>query len=183
MAVSLQRQRDHLDKTDKFSYKICANLWSSTSYLQLLRRLKALFTEVMKLFILLCLVVAVAADFGEFQKKRGRKYKNAEEALQAKGHYKRHRRSHSLLATTSSLTGTTPRSSPSSAKPSPLEANEPSRLPTPSQLELLAATTLPRCNRLSTKARAVVAGLSQLSLNSRVSTRKIRTATWCHRNI
>lgn len=46
----------------------------------------------MKIFILLCLVAAVADDFGEFQKKRGRKYKNAEQALQAEGHYKRHKK-------------------------------------------------------------------------------------------
>lgn len=51
-----------------------------------------MFSEVMKVFILLCLVAAVAADFGEFQKKRGRRYKNDEQALKAEGHYKRHRR-------------------------------------------------------------------------------------------
>lgn len=43
----------------------------------------------MKLFIVLCLVAAVAADFGDFQKKHGRKYKNAEQALKAEAHFKR----------------------------------------------------------------------------------------------
>lgn len=35
---------------------------------------------------------AVAADFTDFQKSRGRKYRNAQQAAQAEAHYKRHRR-------------------------------------------------------------------------------------------
>lgn len=46
----------------------------------------------MKLLIVLCLVAAVTADFSEFMKKRGRKYKSAEEASRAEGHYNRHKK-------------------------------------------------------------------------------------------
>lgn len=41
----------------------------------------------MKLFIALCLVAAVAADFREFKKKYGKKYKDCNETSIAKGHY------------------------------------------------------------------------------------------------
>lgn len=41
----------------------------------------------MKLFIAFYLVAAVAADFSEFKKKYGKKYKNANESLIAECHY------------------------------------------------------------------------------------------------
>lgn len=46
----------------------------------------------MKLFILLSLVAAVAADFGDFKKRHNRKYRDFEHAAQAEAHYNRHKK-------------------------------------------------------------------------------------------
>lgn len=46
----------------------------------------------MKLLIFVCSVVFVAADFSDFKKRHGRKYKSAEHASEAESHYKRHKK-------------------------------------------------------------------------------------------
>lgn len=44
----------------------------------------------MKLLIVFCLVAAVSANFTDFQKRHGKKYKDHEHSLKAQAHYDRH---------------------------------------------------------------------------------------------